>query len=103
MLKKFNNLPYLGYKRKHVQNEPTEDSFLLIKQINKIMKSEGRIWYNFVKLGINKTIGHVKEAIQSKELESNNETTTFIDKGKQKWSVYHIKVEENTFRTSEKK
>ena len=45
----------------------------------------------FVKLSINKTIGHVNEAIKYKELEINNETTTFVDKYKQTFIAYDIK------------
>ena len=56
------------------------------------MKSERRIWYNFVKLGINKTIGrineiigHVNKEIKYEESESNNKTTRCTDKEKKLW------------------
>ena len=97
LLKKFNNLPYKCYKSKQVHNEPTEDYFFLIKQITKIVKRERHVWPNFVKLGINNTIGHINKTIekvnktighfnkeiQSKELEINNEMTMWVDKDKQ--------------------
>ena len=40
LLKKFNNLPYIGYKKKHIHNEPTESYFLLVKHIYKLLKSK---------------------------------------------------------------
>ena len=43
----------------------------------------------FVKLGINKTIGHVNEAIQSEELEIHNEMTKCVDN--QNAGAYDIK------------
>ena len=39
LLKKFKNSPYLGYKTKQFQNEPTESYFFLIKYITKLMKT----------------------------------------------------------------
>ena len=39
LLKKFKNSPYLGYNIKKFYNEPTEAYFLLIKQINNLIKS----------------------------------------------------------------
>ena len=68
-LKKFNNSPYLGYKIKQVHNEPTYAYFFQIKHITKIMKNEThvRLITNFVKLGANEIIGHVKEATQPEE------------------------------------
>ena len=51
------------------------------------MKSEKHNEFNFVKSGINKTIGqinetirHVNKSIQSGELESNNKISTCADK-----------------------
>ena len=89
MLRKFDNSPDLGYKSKQVHNEPIEAYFYLIKHITMLTKSERRVRSKFVKLGVNKkiarineTIRHVNKAIQYKELESNNETTTFRDKYK---------------------
>ena len=49
MLRKLKNSPYLGYKIGQVHNEPTEDYFILIKQINKVMKSKRHVQPNFVK------------------------------------------------------
>ena len=46
---------------------------------------------------------HVNKAIQSLELESNNKTTTCVDKYKQTLSAYDIKVKENNLSTYEKK
>ena len=50
-LRKFKNSPYLCYKSKQVQNEPTESYFLLIKHITKLMKINRyvQILTNFVK------------------------------------------------------
>ena len=55
-LKKCNNPPYLGYKSKHVHNEPTETYFSLIKQITKKIKIKRHVQLrtNFVKLDVNK-------------------------------------------------
>ena len=64
------------------------------------MKSERRVRSKFVKLGVNKkiarineTIRHVNKAIQSEELERNNEKTMCADKDKQTSSTYDIKGE----------
>ena len=38
LLKKFKNLPYLGYKKKQVHNEPTESHLFPIKQVSKLIK-----------------------------------------------------------------
>ena len=67
---KFNNSPYLGYKSKQVHNEPTEAYLFLIKHITKVMKSERHVQIrtNFVKSGVNSTIGQVIEAIKYVEL-----------------------------------
>ena len=82
----------------------------MIKQITKLIKSERRIQYKFVKSDVNKTIGrinktfgHVNESIKSEELQSNNKTTTCEDKYKQNLSAYDIKGEEKTSGTYEKK
>ena len=42
-LKKFKNLPYLGYKKKQVINEPTETYFFLIKDIYKTIKRKKHV------------------------------------------------------------
>ena len=74
-LNKVKNSPCLGYKRKHVHNEPTEAHFFLIKQISKVMKHKTRFRPKFLKSGVNKTIGqaskaivHINKEIKSKEL-----------------------------------
>ena len=61
-------------------------------------------------MGTNKTIGQINKnngqfnkAIQSQELESNNETNTYADKYKQILSVYDNKGEEKTSSIYEKK
>ena len=63
--KKFKNSPYIGYKIKHIHNEPTEDYFLLIKNITKRIKNEIHVWLcnKGVKSGTNETIGNVNEEI----------------------------------------
>ena len=38
LFKKCKNLPYLGYKKKQVHNEPTESYFFPIKDILKLVK-----------------------------------------------------------------
>ena len=43
LIKKFDNSPYLGLSSKHVHNEPTDDYFLLNKNINKLIKIDRRI------------------------------------------------------------
>ena len=53
------------------------------------IKINFRICTKFVKLGINKTIGHVNEAIQSEELEIHNEMTKCVDN--QNAGAYDIK------------
>ena len=70
LLKKFNNSPYLGFKNKQVHNESTEAYLFLIKHITKVMKSERHVQIrtNFVKSGVNSTIGQVIEAIKYVEL-----------------------------------
>ena len=74
------------------------------------MKIKRHVLPKFVKLGINKTIGHineknghVNESIKFEELESNNKTTTCADKDKQTSIVYDIMGKENTSSTSENK
>ena len=71
--KNFDNSPYLGYRSKHINNEPTEAYLFLIKHITKLMKRQEACLttYQLVKLGVdenighvNKTIGHFNEAIQ---------------------------------------
>ena len=49
------------------------------------MKIERHVWLltNFVKPGVNKTIGHVNKAIQSDELEGINTINKCSDKYKQ--------------------
>ena len=47
---------------------------------------------NFVKTGVNKTIGHVNKGIKYDELESSNETTMCVNKDKQTLSAYDIRV-----------
>ena len=42
-IKKFNNLPYLGYKIKYVHIEPMEAYFFLIKHITKPIKRERQV------------------------------------------------------------
>ena len=49
-----------------------------------------KICTNFVKSCINKTIGHVNEAIKSEKLEINKEITTWADKVKQNFCSYGI-------------
>ena len=43
LLKKFNNSPFLGYKKKRVHNEPTESYFLLIIHISNLIKIKNRV------------------------------------------------------------
>ena len=83
LLKKFNNSPYIGLKSKQVHNKPTKANFFLIKQINKLMKSERhvRLCTNFIKSGVNETTGHVNKYI----------TTTCADKNKQTSNAHYIK------------
>ena len=104
-LRKFNNSLYLCYKSKQVQNEPTEAYSFLIKHITNIIKTERHVLIstNFVKSGVNKTIGHINKVIKSEELEINNVTTMCVDKYKQTLSAYGIKGEEKTLSMSEKK
>ena len=72
-LRKFNNSPYLGYKKKQVHNEPTEAYFLLINHIYRQIKSKKHVRLHNKgvrsdvnrKKRINKTIGHVSKTIQS--------------------------------------
>ena len=52
---------------------------------------------------INIKIGHFNEAIQSEELDSNNETYKCRDKYKQILSAHDINGEEKTLSTSKKK
>ena len=110
LLKKFKDSPYLGYKSKQVHNGITEDYFFQIKNITKRIKSERRVISHFLKLGVNETIGrinikigHFNEAIQSEELDSNNETYKCRDKYKQILSAHDINGEEKTLSTSKKK
>ena len=75
LLKKFENSPYLGYKSKQVHNEPTEVSFLLIKQINNPTKSERKVRLRTkgVILGTNEKIVHIKKLDRStKQLNPKN-------------------------------
>ena len=83
LLNNFKNSPYLGYKIKHVHNEPTEYYLFLIKQTTKLIKGKRHIWLltNFVNSGanekigyVNEKIGHVNKIIQSEELEIINKT-----------------------------
>ena len=89
LLKKFKNSSYLGYKSKHVHNEPTEADFILIKQITKLTKSERKVELHNkgVKTCVNKTIGHANETIQYEELESTKLMTT-CDKEENKYKEY---------------
>ena len=108
LLNNFNNSPYIGYKSKKFHNEPNEAYFFLIKNITKTIKRDRhvRLRIKGFKLGVNKTIGHANEKIQSKELEIINETNTCSkesDKDKETFVEYDIKGEEKTSRTSEKK
>ena len=43
LIREFKNSPYLGYKKKQVHNEPTEDYFLLIRQVSKTIKSKKHV------------------------------------------------------------
>ena len=43
LLNKFKNLPRIGYKKKKVHNEPTEDYLFLVKQISKILKIKNHV------------------------------------------------------------
>ena len=73
LLKGFTNSPYLGYKNKQLHNEPTEDLFLLIRQVSNIIKIKTHVWIcnKGVKLDVdktncvNKTIVHVNQNKQS--------------------------------------
>ena len=69
------------------------------------MKNERNIQIRtkFVKLGVNKTLVYVNQEIQSEDFESNNKTTTFMDKEKQTSSAYDIKGIKNTSSKSKKK
>ena len=70
MLKRFNNLSYLGLKSKQFHNELMEAYLFPIKNITKLMKSKRqvRLRTNFVKSGFNETIGNVNGAMQYDEL-----------------------------------
>ena len=65
IFKKFENSLYLGYNTKQVHNEPTESYLFLIKNITKLIKNKEHVllFTKEVKLGINKKIGRVNEAI----------------------------------------
>ena len=43
------------------------------------MKNERPIQPNFVKLGVNKTIGHINKRMEYEESQINNEMTTCAD------------------------
>ena len=71
-LKRFNNSPCLGYKLKHVNNEPTQDYFFLINHTYKLIKRKEHVWLltKGVKLDfdgakrVNKRIGNFNKTIQ---------------------------------------
>ena len=67
LLNKFNNTPYLGYKSKQTDIEPTEAYFFLIKDITEIIKSKRHVQFctKGFKLGINIKIEHVNNTIKS--------------------------------------
>ena len=44
LLKMFNSLPYLCYKKKQIHNEPTEYYLFLIKNISKQIKIKKHVW-----------------------------------------------------------
>ena len=66
-------------------------------------ETQGRLRTNFVKYGVNETIGNVNEAIQYDELERINVTNTCTDKYKQTSWAYDIVEKENTSSTTKKK
>ena len=66
-------------------------------------ETQGRLRTNFVKYGVNETIGNVNKAIQYDELERINVTNTCTDKYKQITRAYDIEDKENTSSTSKKK
>ena len=43
------------------------------------MKTERRVQPNFVKLGVNKTIGHINKRMEYEESQINNEMTKCAD------------------------
>ena len=65
-LRRSNNSPYLGYKKKEVDNEPTEACFFQIRQFSKIIKNNRRVWL--------RTKG-VKFDIDKKSRQQNNWTS----------------------------
>ena len=65
LLKKFKNSPYIGYKSKQINNEPTEAYFFLIKHITKLMKSKSRVQSKFIKLGANEKIDKLTEKLDT--------------------------------------
>ena len=66
-------LPYLGYKKKQVYNEPTEDYFFLIKHIYKLINFKKHVLIHTKRVNsgvkrkkrINETIKHVNKNSQS--------------------------------------
>ena len=89
LLKKFGNSLCLGYKSKQVHNEPNEAYLLLIKHINKIIKSESNVRLstkvfksivNEIIVNFNKTVVCINKATQSEELESMNIMTKYAYK-----------------------
>ena len=73
LLNNFNNLTYIGYKKKQAYNEPTEAYLFLIKHIYKLIKSKKHIYLCTKKVKsdtngtkhANETIEHVNKKIQS--------------------------------------
>ena len=89
MLKKISKSPYLGYRSKQVHNEPNEAYLLLIKHINKLIKSESNVRLstkviksivNEIIVNFNKTVVCINKATQSEELESMNIMTKYTYK-----------------------
>ena len=64
ILRRFKNSPHVGCNSKHVHNKPAEAYLFPTKHITKLVKGERNDRTNYVKLGVNKTIGHVNKAIQ---------------------------------------
>ena len=67
LLNCFEHSPYIGYKSKHVYNEPTEAYLFLIKQITKLMKNEKNVQLrtNFFESDVKKNIVSVNEKMDT--------------------------------------
>ena len=76
-LKEFKILPYIGYNRKQVNNEPNEAHFFLIKDISKLIKSKNHVPLRtkIIKSDVVKTI------CVDKTIENINETDIILLNG----------------------